>query len=98
MQAPKIPSFFKAKKPNQFEYQPRYYSERKEKMDERYKRIQRELDAEKGKTSDTENREEFKSNLRHSWEAGRRTRTKKLNIRIVFYVLFLLAVAYYLLR
>ncbi len=96
MQAPKIPSFFKTKKPNQFYYEPRYYNERKEKMQERYSRISRELNTNKGDRTDAE---VFRSNLRHSWESSRNGGAgHKLNYRIVLYIFALTALAYYFLK
>ena len=46
MEAPKIPSMFgfRSKKPNQFYFEPRYYSERKEKMKKRYDRLEKEIE------------------------------------------------------
>lgn len=91
MLAPKIPSFFKNKKPNQFHFEPRYYSERKEKMEERYKRIERELEKEKSTTSDSTS---FRTNLRDNWESQRR-RSSGLNYRMMIYIVVMFALAYY---
>lgn len=96
MQAPKIPSFFKTKKPNQFHYEPRYYNERKEKMQERYNRIARELNENKNEATD---QEAFRSTLRQSWESSRNSNAgHKLNYRIVLYIFALTALAYYFLK
>lgn len=96
MQAPRIPTFFKSKKPDQFHYEPRYYSERKEKMQERYSRISRELNANNNEKTDTA---VFRSNLRHSWESSRNNGAgHKLNYRIVLYMFALTALAYYFLK
>lgn len=93
MQTPKIPSFFKSKKPDQFHFEPRYYNARKEKMQERYDRIAKELGDNKSTPTD---REAFRSNLRENWSASRRQKTG-FNFRILFYVVVLAGMAYYLL-
>lgn len=92
MEAPKIPSFFKPKKPDRFEFKPRYYSERKEKMKERYERIQREIDNDNSSTPD------FKSNLRDNWESSRLKKTSKVNPRIFIYLIILLGIVYFMLK
>jgi hypothetical protein len=43
-------SLFNARKPRQFEYQPRYWDPRKEALEERIKQIEHELASEKGET------------------------------------------------
>lgn len=93
MQTPKIPSFFKSKKPDQFYFEPRYYDARKEKMKERYDRIAKEVSSEKSDKTDTE---VFRSNLRESWAANRRQKTG-INYRILFYIVILTGLAYYVL-
>ena len=98
MQAPKIPSMFgmRQKKPNQFYFEPRYYSERKEKMDKRYQRISKEVDnTDSGRT----NSEDFKSELRENW-GNNYSRVKagnKINKRVIIYAIVLCALAYYML-
>ncbi|MCB0410646.1 MAG: hypothetical protein KDD29_10535 [Flavobacteriales bacterium] len=91
MNAPKIPSFFKTKKPNQFYFEPRYYNERKEKMQQRYDRIANEL---KQENSEKTNTETFRSSLRESWGASRR-KPSGINYRIIFYIVILSGLAYY---
>lgn len=91
MQTPKIPSFFKSKKPDQFYFEPRYYDARKEKMKERYDRISREVSSEKSAQTD---REVFRSNLRESWGYNRGQKTG-FNYRVLFYIVVLTGLAYY---
>jgi hypothetical protein len=91
MQTPKIPSFFKSKKPDQFYFEPRYYNARKEKMQERYERIAREVSNDK---SEQTNREVFRSNLRENWGASRAQKTG-FNYRVLFYIVILTGLAYY---
>lgn len=92
MQTPKIPSFFKSKKPDQFYFEPRYYNARKEKMQERYDRISREVSSEKSNKTDTE---VFRSNLRENWGANRLQNKNKTSYKVLFYVVILSGLAYY---
>lgn len=92
MIAPKIPSFFKTKKPNQFYFEPRYYNERKEKMQQRYERIAKELDQEK--SNEKTSSEVFRSTLRESWGANRK-RKAGINYKVMFYIVILSGLAYY---
>jgi len=96
MKPPKLPSFFKTKEPNQFNFEPRYYNAQKEKMKERYDRISREMD---GTSADQTRSENFKSTLKENWgNSYSRNRTgSQLNKRVVIYVLLLLALTYYFL-
>jgi len=92
MQTPRIPSFFKSKKPDQFYFEPRYYNARKEKMKERYDRISREVNAENAEKTDTE---VFRSNLRENWNSNRVKNTNKTSYRVLFYIVVLAGLAYY---
>jgi len=91
MLTPKIPSFFKTKKPNQFYFEPRYYNDRKEKMEQRYERISRELDE---SNSERTSSETFRSTLRENWGANRK-RKSGINYRVLFYIVVLAGLAYY---
>lgn len=99
MEAPKIPSMFgfRSKKPNQFYFEPRYYSERKEKMQQRYNRIGKEID--NSVITERTNTEDFKSELRENWGNGyARSKTgNQMNKRVIIYVIALLALAYFIL-
>jgi hypothetical protein len=99
MEAPKIPSMFgfKAKKPDQFYFEPRYYNERKEKMDKRYETIGRQV--EQTPTFEKSNTDDFKSNIRENWgnSYSRNRAGNKMNTRVIIYVLALGALAYYIL-
>ncbi len=92
MQTPRIPSFFKSKKPDQFYFEPRYYDARKEKMKERYDRISREVNANNLEKTDTE---VFRSNLRENWSSNRVKNTNKTSYRVLFYIVILAGLAYY---
>ena len=98
MEAPKLPSLFglRSKRPNQFYFEPRYYNERKEKMQKRYDRIGKELkESENLRT----NPEEFKATLRENWGNGyaRSKVGQQMSRRVIIYVIALLALAYYML-
>lgn len=99
MEAPKIPSLFglKTKKPNQFYFEPRFYNERKEKLQERYAKINREL--KNAPRNDNSSSEAFKSNLRANWnESYSRNRTGgTLNKRVLIYIVALAALSYIIL-
>ncbi|MDG1476341.1 MAG: hypothetical protein P8Q14_04290 [Vicingaceae bacterium] len=99
MEAPKIPSLFgfRSKKPDKFYFEPRYYNERKEKLQKRYDRINREVNS--APASEERNSEEFKSNLRENWgESYSRNRTGgQMNKRVIIYVLALAILAYLIL-
>lgn len=76
----------------QFSFVPRYYSEDKEIMQERYRRIEAEL---KGKSTF----ETFGSgSLKEKWKRNKRTSSfeKKSNVRLVFITCLLLAICYWM--
>lgn len=95
MQPPKIPSFFKTKKPTQFHYEPRYYDERKEKMEERFRRINNEVNQRNERTDS----DVFRSSLREQWGASHRHRgsASAVNKRVLIYIVLLVGIAYYFL-
>lgn len=97
MEAPRIPSMlgFKAKKANQFYFEPRYYNPRKEKMEKRYQRIGKELGVVEPEQM---HKEDFKAEMRETWGAGyaRDAAGGQLNKKVLFYVVALFAIAYFL--
>ncbi|MCC7332070.1 MAG: hypothetical protein IT232_05605 [Flavobacteriales bacterium] len=88
----KIPSFFKTKKPHQFYYEPRYYNEQKEKMNERYDRISKEIKFEReGKNSGS-----YQTSLHHNWLSNnRKSKTRSANTRVLLYFIVLIGLVYY---
>ncbi|MBQ21265.1 MAG: hypothetical protein CMD31_10960 [Flavobacteriales bacterium] len=101
MQAPRIPKMFGiyTKKPSQFEYTPRYYDERKEKLEKRIAQIKKEVENEKNPTSTSEySNSEYQSRIREDWGNGyaRRNNTGMINKRVLIYLGILLALTYYL--
>jgi hypothetical protein len=99
MEAPKIPSMFgfKSKKPDQFYFEPRYYNERKEKMNKRYESIGRQVA--NNPTFEKTNTDDFKSSIKENWgdSVSRSRAGNKMNTRVIIYVLALGAIAYYVL-
>jgi hypothetical protein len=100
MEAPKLPSLFglRSKKPNQFYFEPRYYNERKEKMKQRYDRINKEVNNSPNQ-SEPSKTEDFKSTLRENWgnNYSRNKAGNQMNRRVIIYVIALFALAYYIL-
>lgn len=89
MEAPKIPSFFRQRSPIKFDFEPRYYSAKKEKMEERIEKHSKEANK-------TENNKKLAPNLRGSWEeASHRSKASiKINVRILLYIAVLSILAY----
>lgn len=101
MQAPRIPKMFGiyTKKPSQFEYTPRYYDERKEKLEKRIAQIKKEVENEKNPTNNSEySNSAYQSRIREDWENNynRRNNTGMINKRVIIYIGILLALTYYL--
>lgn len=97
MEAPRLPSMlgFKSKKANQFYFEPRYYDARKEKMDQRYKRIGKELGV---KDTSRMHKEDLRAEMRENWGSGysRDAATGQVNKKVLFYVVALVAITYFL--
>ncbi len=99
MKAPKLPTFIKQKKPNRFEFRPRYYDAKKEKMQERRERIAAELGLTEGKRL-SENETLFRSRLRESWQRSsqRARQTHQASLRTIIIFIMLLITAWLLLK
>ena len=87
-----IPSFFKIPRHKQFNYEPLYYDERKEKLQERIKQIEQEYGVKNG--------EEYvrsltKGSFSHYYERKRKTQ-RYSTTRLIIIMIFLLFVAYYI--
>ena len=94
MEAPRIPSIFKANRPKEFNYKPYYYNAEKEERELRNKRIRSELDRE------NEGGVEFRSRLRERWEQSNHARKKanSSNLRLIVIFILVLGIAYFILR
>ena len=94
MEAPRIPSIFKANQPKEFTYRPYFYNAEKEERENRNKLIRSQSD--NVKTGDTE----FRSRLRERWEMSNHARKKanSSNLRLIVIFMLLLGIAYFILR
>jgi len=83
----------KGRRNKQFNFTPRYYDEDKAEMQERYKRIQAELE---GKPSFQSS---GRGNLKERWMRNKKTSNfeKKSNVRLVFIACLLAAICYWML-
>jgi hypothetical protein len=89
-----LPSFFKTQQPRSFNFMPRYYNERKEKLQERVKNIELELGVKKTDIN-------YKSSIGRGSMRGyidkNRSIRKKSNIRLFIILGSLLLLVYLLL-
>ncbi len=87
-----IPRFFRVPKHRQFNYQPIYYDEQKEQLEERIKNIE----AEHGiKDEDGNTRTMTKGSFSHYYERKKKT-TRYSNTRLIIIIIFLLFITYFL--
>lgn len=84
----------KLSEPQRFEYRPRYYDERKERL-ERKKAMYRS--AEEGTLTEEERRSMLKENIRDNWARGhhRQNQLRWANFRVLILVAVLLALGYF---
>ena len=94
MEAPRIPSIFKATQPKEFKYRPFYFNPEKEERESRNKMIRAELDNEKAGSP------EFRSRLRERWEMSNHASKKanKSNLRLIVIFIILLGITYFILK
>lgn len=78
---------FKTDKPRSFNYRPVFYDKKKEEMEERLKRYQ---------DTDEADAERFKSKIRESWRRRERDTKKMSNRTFYIYIIFALALLYYI--
>ncbi len=88
-----IGSFFKTRKNKTFNFQPRFYDERKEEMEKRYAQKKAELN-QKDSSSIS-----YQRNFKEQWRTNKKTSnfSKKSNLRLVVILVILFAIAYYIL-
>lgn len=94
LEAPRLPSFFKANQPKNFSFRPRYYDADGEERERRNRLIRAEIDAENAP------RPEFKSKLRERWERsnGAARNRNRSNLRLIVIVIVLLGISYLILK
>jgi len=87
-----LPSFFRINKPRRFNFYPRYYDERKAKMQERIKKAEVELgiNSEKSQTRTLQ-----KGHMRGYFPRNKRLK-RTSNIRLLIIIVILLLISYYL--
>tara|TARA_R110000850_G_scaffold37260_4_gene98119 strand:- start:719 stop:1042 length:324 start_codon:yes stop_codon:yes gene_type:complete len=86
MSAPRFPSFFKNKGPKSFEFKPRYYDARKERLEE----MKRNANTEKPVFVS----ENFREKARDKWRSERSRSVNASNIRVFAIVVILFFIAY----
>jgi hypothetical protein len=87
-----IPRFFRIPKHKQFNYQPIYYDEQKERLQERINEIEQEFGIKKGE-------EQMRTMTRGSFSHyyNRKKKTQRYSTtRLILIIIFLLFVSYYL--
>ncbi len=82
-------NIFRTRKPRSFNYQPLYYNERKEKLQQRIQEIEKEMQARKNGT--------YTSNISKGFIKKHEKRDKRSsNIRLLIILLILLAFFYFM--
>ena len=89
--------FMKVNRNKKFDYTPRYYDERKERLDKLVKRYQK--DDQQLDTSSAEYRAKIKARIEQNWELNSATasHSRAANIRLILILGALLLAAYYIL-
>lgn len=86
-----LPSFFKTYKPKEFNYIPRYYDPRKEELEERIRRIEREMGDDKVEAYRPTIR---RGQMRNYFRRRERKVQKRSNLRLIIILLVLFFIAY----
>lgn len=86
MQAPKLPTIFKQQGSRGFEFKPRYYDERKERLEE----LKRQYSGDPA----MRNPEILRDRLSAKWRAGRQGKVRSSNFRLFGIIAILTFVAY----
>ena len=95
MEAPKLPSFIKLPRHKKFEYKPLYYDARKEALQERIKKIKREMEEDKN----IDPKERINREIEKKWQRNNyKQQINFSNIRIFVIFSFLVGLMYYLLK
>jgi hypothetical protein len=88
-----LPRFFKLSKPRQFHYEPVFYDERRERMQERIREAEQKLDVK----SDGQFRRTLTRGSISSRHPGKRKTARQSTIRLIIIFLFLLLISFLLL-
>lgn len=87
-------SFFKQPAHRIFDYQPRYYDERKERIQMRMKEEQRKLKSDTPDAQTLERRISFQSKMNDRWTPDYRVQSRKSNYRLIIILGVLLGIFY----
>lgn len=92
MEAPKLPSFFKQNQYRRFEYSPRFYDERKERIEEMRKKYGGKESAEKFSSDN------LRMRMNSEWRnSGSRKGSRGTSMRLVIIMLALFLISYLIL-
>ena len=92
MEAPKLPSFIKLNRNRSFAFKPRYYSERKERLEE----VKRKYEREKEVSAANEGR--LREDLATKWKDARQTKVNSSNRVLMLIIITLLTITYYIIK
>lgn len=86
--------FMKVNKNNRFEYTPRFYNERKERIEK-----MKEAYSDEGDSNDLQRRERMRDNMQTSWglESAHTKQSRAANIRLIIILAALLLGSYFIL-
>ncbi len=96
MKGPSIPPVFRVfrtKEPREFGYVPRYYDEEKERMQERYRRIQQEVEDARNAGQEVRH-EHLRDRMDHSWRGEYARQSQQANIRLLIILVLLCLICY----
>ena len=87
MEAPKLPSIFKHRGPKSFEFKPRYYDARKERLEELKKKYN-------GANPPLSGSAGFRDKIQSQWHSDRSRTVQSSNIRLVVIIAILVLLTY----
>ena len=88
-----IPSIFRTRKPKEFNYIPRYYDEKKKDLEERIRRIEREMGVNEGEAYRPTIR---KGQMTNYFRKRQKKAQKQSNIRLLIILVALFIISYLL--
>jgi hypothetical protein len=88
-----LPSFFKTARPRQFHYEPLYYDERKEKMQEKIRKAEQKMAA---KVDDGQFKRTIGRGSISARHLGKKKTSKQSTIRLIILFIFLILISYLL--
>lgn len=92
MEAPKLPSFIKQNRHKSFDFKPRYYSERKERLEEIKRKYEKEKLTPEAKSAS------LRQDLSSSWQDARQTKVNSSNRMLMLIILALISITYYIIK